>query len=255
MVDAGASVKHTNEFLVAVKQVGLAAPDYCVLTHWHWDHSFGAEALDIPLITHQKTAEALKVQSSYSFSDKALDERVAQGLEIAFCRDYMKLEMIEEERRALRLRGPDIVFDDALSIDLGGVRCDLKHVAGDHADDSIIIYVPEDKTLFLGDCTYQCLHGPLPYYSSEATLVLVSKLLKYDVNYALESHTDDVYIKESFERYLNVLASFATLVQTLNEEEALAREVKKQFLDLSHEDSEEYSKMFLNGLKSRRTPG
>ena len=252
MIDAGASAKHTNEFLEAVKQAGLSAPDYCVLTHWHWDHSFGAEALDIPLIAHQKTAEALKVQSSYSFSDKALDERVAQGLEIAFCRDYMKLEMNEEERRALQLRSPDIVFENALSIHLGDVSCELKHVAGDHADDSVVIYIPEDKTLFLGDCTYQCLYSRLPYHSSEVTLELVNKLSNYDVAYALESHTDEVYTRESFKSYMNLLSSFASLVQNIDDEETLEREVKKQFPDLSREDIGEYSMMFLNGLKGER---
>jgi len=65
MVDAGASVKHTNEFLEAVKQSGLPSPNYCVLTHWHWDHSFGAEALDIPIIAPKRTAEALSMQAGY----------------------------------------------------------------------------------------------------------------------------------------------------------------------------------------------
>lgn len=252
MVDAGASVKHTNEFLEAVKQAGLSAPDYCVLTHWHWDHSFGAEVLDIPLIAHKKTVEALNIQSGYSFSDEALDERVAQGLEIAFCRDYMKLEMNEAERRTLQIRSPDIVFDDALMIDLGGVTCDLKHVAGDHADDSIVIYVLEDKTLFLGDCAYQCLYSKLPYYSSEATLKLINRLSSYDVTHALESHSDEVYTKESFKTYLKVLASFATLIQEITDEATLESEVKKQCPDLPQEDIEEYSLMFLNGLKSER---
>jgi len=250
MIDAGASVKHTNEFLAAIMQAGLSAPTYCVLTHWHWDHSFGAQALNIPLIAHKKTAEALKIQAGYVFSDAALDERVEQGLEIAFCRDYMKLEMNETERLALQPRSPDIVFEKALTINLGSVTCELKHVAGDHASDSVVIYVPEEKTLFLGDCTYQCLYSKLPYYSSEATLKLVNNLSSYEVTYALESHTEELYSKESFKQYLTILASFATLVQNIKDEDRLAREVSKLLPDLDQEDRKEYSTLFLNGLKS-----
>lgn len=249
MVDAGASVKHTNEFLDAVKHAGLSSPDYCVLTHWHWDHSFGAEALSIPLIAQRKTAQALSVQAGYSFSDEALDTRVSEGLEIAFCRDYMKIEMSEEERLALQLRSPDIVFDGALSINLGDLTCELRHVAGDHADDSVVIYVPEDKALFLGDCAYQCLYSRLPHYSSEATLKLIEKLSGYDVSHALESHTDEVYTKESFGHYLKVLGSFACLVRDTDDEAVISREIKKQLPNLSKEDIEEYSSLFLNALK------
>ena len=249
MVDAGASLKHTNEFLEAVKQAGLAAPDYCVLTHWHWDHSFGAEALTTPLIAHRKTAEALALQASYSFSDEALDERVAQGLEIAFCRDYMKLEMNAAERSDLQLRQPDIVFETTLFIDLGGVRCELRHVGGDHADDSVVIYVPEDRALFLGDCAYQCLYSQLPYYSAETTLGLVNELASFDLEYALESHTEEVYTHENFSSYMKTLQTFAVLVQQVSDEEALKHEVKQQLPELDQEDVEEYSMMFLNGLK------
>ena len=251
MVDAGASVKHTNEFLETLKEAGLPSPDYCVLTHWHWDHSFGAEALNLPLIAHRKTAEALTVQSNYSFSNKALDKRVAKGLEIAFCRDYMKLEMTEAERLNLQIRLPDIVFEDSLSINLGNVTCELEHVAGDHADDSVVVYIPDDKTLFLGDATYQCLYSELPYYSAEGTLALIRKLSRYDVRHALESHTDELYTHESFGHYLNMLASLANLVQDNSNEETLKRAVKKQFPDLAQEDIEEYSLMFLNGLTSK----
>lgn len=249
MVDAGASVKHTNEFLEAVKQANLSPPDYCALTHWHWDHSFGAEALDIPLIAHKRTAENLATQARYSFSNEALDERVEQGLEIAFCRDYMKLEMTQEERFTMQLHEPDIIFEDTLNINLGSIGCELKHVAGDHADDSVVIYVPEDKVLFLGDATYQCLYSNLPHYSSQGVFDLVKKLSNYEVMYALESHTDELYSKESFCNYLKVLESFASLVRNISDEITLKHEIKTQLPTLAQEDIEDYTIMFLNGLK------
>ncbi len=41
-----------------------------------------------------------------------------------------------------------------MELDLGEVTCVLKHVGGDHAHDSVVIYVKEEKILFLGDCIY-----------------------------------------------------------------------------------------------------
>lgn len=83
--------------------------------------------------------------------------------------------------------------------------CKLEYVAGDHADDSVVIYIPEYKILFLGDATYQCLCSHLPYYSSQGVLELIKKLSKYNIQYALESHTDQPNTKDSFKAYLTLL--------------------------------------------------
>jgi glyoxylase-like metal-dependent hydrolase (beta-lactamase superfamily II) len=44
-----------------------------------------------------------------------------------------------------------MTFEDEVQIDLGGITCIIKHVGGDHADDSVVIYIKEEKILFLGD--------------------------------------------------------------------------------------------------------
>ena len=45
-VDAGHSEAHTAEFYTALKQAGLPLPKITVLTHWHWDHTFGMHAVN-----------------------------------------------------------------------------------------------------------------------------------------------------------------------------------------------------------------
>ena len=64
-----------------------------------------------------------------------------------------------------------------------------------------------------------------------------------------------MYTGESFERYLNVLEVFATFAQDICDRETLVREARQQLPDLAREDIEEYSAMFLNGLKSRHVLG
>ena len=46
-----------------------------------------------------------------------------------------------------------------MSINLGGVSCELLHCNGPHSDDAVICYIPEDKILFLGDSNCKDLYG------------------------------------------------------------------------------------------------
>jgi glyoxylase-like metal-dependent hydrolase (beta-lactamase superfamily II) len=205
LVEAGASTAHTELFLKTLAAQNIPAPRYAVLTHWHWDHSFGAAALGgIPLIGQRETARQLQIQSAYDWSDEALDQRVANGLEIAFCRDMIKAEM--PDRSDLRIITPDIVFDDVLTVDLGDLTCEIQHVGGDHSSDSSIVYVPQERVVFLGDCHYLNIHHEPRYYTPERIFPLVERLLRYEADIYIEGHSEDVLERQelvSFERDLH----------------------------------------------------
>ena len=47
----------------------------------------------------------------------------------------------------------DIVFEGDMTIDLGGCTVKILQTKAPHTDDSTLVYVCEDKTLFLGDAT------------------------------------------------------------------------------------------------------
>ena len=87
------------------------------------------------------------------WSDSALDQRVKEGSEIAFCRDMIKLELPHRSQRVFKI--PEISFDSEIEIDLGGVSCQIKHVGGDHAEDSSIVFIPEDGIVFLRLCPHR----------------------------------------------------------------------------------------------------
>ena len=40
-IDAGNSAAHVKEFYREIEEAGLVLPTYTVLTHAHWDHSYG----------------------------------------------------------------------------------------------------------------------------------------------------------------------------------------------------------------------
>jgi glyoxylase-like metal-dependent hydrolase (beta-lactamase superfamily II) len=153
VVDAGASPAHARSLSAELERHDLPPPRCVALTHWHWDHGFGLGAFDVPALAGAETRRIVGVLAGLDWSDEALDERVAQGREIAFCRDMLRLELLDRADR--RLRVPERDINSAATLDLGGLSCRLLHVGGDHSPDSIVVHVPQEGVVFLGDAVYE----------------------------------------------------------------------------------------------------
>ena len=175
-----------------------------MLTHWHWDHSFGGAALDVPIIAHRETAAELAHQASLDWSDAALDARVEAGEEIAFCRDMIRIEI--PDRCDLDIVLPQIVFDDHLELDLGGVHVTIDHVGGDHAADSCVFHVVEDDLIVLGDCLYQRLYAPEPFLTVASVQALTARIGAYGARLAIEGHDDTLLDGDALARRLSDLS-------------------------------------------------
>jgi glyoxylase-like metal-dependent hydrolase (beta-lactamase superfamily II) len=213
LLEVGASVAHTSSFLAALAPLGLPPLRTAVLTHWHWDHAFGGAALEVPIIAHRATAVELARQAALDWSDAALDARVEAGTEIAFCRDMIRIEI--PDRSDLEIMLPQVVFDDRLELDLGGVHVALEHVGGDHAADSVVMHVVEDGLLMLGDCLYQRLYAPDPYLTPAAVLALTARIQALGARLAIEGHDDTLLDTAAFTRRLHDLRNAAERVHAL----------------------------------------
>jgi glyoxylase-like metal-dependent hydrolase (beta-lactamase superfamily II) len=185
-VDAGNSPGHAHILRDKIAEHGLAAPSYGMLTHWHWDHVFGSAALDVPTFAHAETQRIVRIMARLDWSDAALDQRVAEGVEIEFCQQMIKAEL--PDRSALVIRPPEIGFGAEVELSLGGVTCQIFHVGGDHSPDSSVVYIPEDKIVFLGDCIYDDLyHGPRRC-TAAVLFPLLDRLLAYEADFYLAAH-------------------------------------------------------------------
>jgi glyoxylase-like metal-dependent hydrolase (beta-lactamase superfamily II) len=179
------------------------------------------------------------------WSDAALDERVAAGIEIEFCRDMMKLELPDQTQR--RLIPPDIAFTTQVTLDLGGISSHLIHVGGDHAPDATIVYVPEERILFLGDCIYPNLYHQPPCYTTQRLFPLIDRLLSYEVDYYLEAHNPDPVPHTEMREYMARLKTIGQEVDHRgNDREAILAALQDRG-DLS-EDDIELVDYFLAGL-------
>lgn len=194
MLDAGASDAHARLFLDALATQGIAPPTAVVLTHSDWDHVFGAVEVGAPVIAHRLTDIALAELSATDWSDQALDARVAAGERSAQHAANIKEEM--PAPRNVRVARGDILFDAGIDLELGGATIQVRHVGGDHAADSTVIYVQQDRLLFLGDALYESTGGEAGgaarTLTAERAFPLLDAVLAVDAELYVEGHTETV---------------------------------------------------------------
>jgi glyoxylase-like metal-dependent hydrolase (beta-lactamase superfamily II) len=182
-LDAGSSAAHAREFLRVLAGDGVAGPSHVVLTHSHWDHVFGAAELTAHVIAQERTAAYLEQLAATDWSDEALDRRVTSGEASPQHAENVKAEL--PSPRDVRISPAEIVFRDGLDLRLGGVRVQVRHVGGDHADDSTVVFVEPDGLLFLGDCLYE---APSGCYTSERVGPLVDTVRGFGAQLFVEGH-------------------------------------------------------------------
>lgn len=245
LIDAGNSSNNAKLFLQQLKGIGVEA-DLLVLSHWHWDHVFGMRDISVPSISYIKTYEKIKEMQSLSWEDKDLDERVRAGTEIPFCADAMKKEFGDE--RDIQVQLPTIVFEDRMNVHLGGVTCEIEHVGGDHSSDSCVIYIPEEKALFVGDCLYANMYAEKWNYTVKNTLKLIEQLEKYDADIYFLSHHPALLTKEAFQSFLQLLKNCALLTKKhAGNEEAIRQEMVENLQHELNEEELETITFFVNG--------
>ncbi|WP_018884551.1 MBL fold metallo-hydrolase [Paenibacillus massiliensis] len=186
LLDAGNSLEHANAFKAELERRGIREPDILVLTHWHWDHSFGMHAWDIPAIAHTRTSEMLTRLADLTWSESTLETLIADGTINDESASHIRLEY--DDPAQVRVIAPDIHFSERLKLELGDVTCELVHVGGDHSEDSCFLHVLEDNVLFLGDALAPAIYGGPRRYRSTEFLRLLGLAYAYDASWYVESH-------------------------------------------------------------------
>jgi glyoxylase-like metal-dependent hydrolase (beta-lactamase superfamily II) len=186
VIEAGNSAAHVQLLQAELERHNLPAPSFVALTHWHWDHIFGGVAFAAPLLAGAETQRIVRRLASFDWSDAALDQRVADGREIVFCRDMLKLELPDPAARIVRV--PEIGFVGELTLDLGGAICRLAPLGGDHSPDGILVHLPQERVAFIGDAIYDDIyHGPRRL-TTAGLFPLLDALLALDVDYYIAGH-------------------------------------------------------------------
>ncbi len=201
IVEGGASPKHAAEWVAAVEGLGGPPVRFAALTHYHWDHVFGCSALGVPVIAQRGTWQVMSAMARLDWRDAALDARVARGEERPVLADHMKIEMTDAERGALTISPPEVIFDEEVELDLGEIHARVIHVGGDHTPDSSIVFIPEERTVFLGDCLYNGSIGQAGwYYTTRRLFPLLDRLQALEADHYLLAHEESPMTRDDLAR-------------------------------------------------------
>ena len=155
-VDAGHSEEHTREFYRALEEEGLPLPKLTVITHWHWDHTFGMHAVHGLCLANERTNQYLD-----AFRKRLDKEGTAFFLEMD-----ERIRNEYEDGKPVVVTPADLVFRGEMLLDAGNCPIRVFQAEAPHTDDSTLIEIPGEKLLILGDCT----GGAFPEWTVDQTL-------------------------------------------------------------------------------------
>jgi glyoxylase-like metal-dependent hydrolase (beta-lactamase superfamily II) len=154
-IDAGHSEEHLREFYDALKEKDLPLPELTILTHWHWDHTFAMHAVNGLTLANRRTDEYLR-----RFIEERSEEKDKEFLKLdpSITREYV--------HQKLTVVPADLVFENDITVDAGGILVKAFRAVSPHTDDATLILLPEEKVLFFGDA----ISGVFPTWIADPVL-------------------------------------------------------------------------------------
>lgn len=143
VVDTLISSKEAQRFISDIKAVSDKPIKYVVNTHEHLDHSLGNAdfiKLGAAVVSHvncKKNAEAAAPTILQKAKNYGLTDELMLGTKIAEA---------------------SLSFNNKMEIDLGDRKVELIYAGQSHTNGSILVYVPDTKTLFAGDILFTNFH-------------------------------------------------------------------------------------------------
>ena len=185
-IDAGNSAAHAQRMKDELTRNALPKPDFVAITHSHWDHTYGLCATEGVSIASTATQRHLEAMSAWTWTEEAMQKRLETREDILFCHEHILLEYPELD--LIRVTTADLVFDERLTLDLGGLHAQLLRLANSHADDCVVVFIPEEKVIYLGDICYEDLHHEPPCWHRTRFTALCEALRGLDFDWAVPGH-------------------------------------------------------------------
>lgn len=152
LVDAGNSPRLAREIKAELLRCHLPPVTRIVYTHHHWDHVYGACEFGVPVTAHIRCTAILEEESKKSWGIALLNEEIRRNPKLTA--SYRARARAVDNWDSFQIIVPQHVFEKQELIHLDGLSLELEHVGGAHAEDSIIVKVPQEGVMFLGDCFY-----------------------------------------------------------------------------------------------------
>ena len=184
-IDAGHSEAHIREFYDLLQKEGLPLPALTVLTHWHWDHTFAMHAVNGLTLANKRTNEHL-LECMKKIEANGPDE---------FLNLYDSIRKEYAGGKEMIAVPADIVFEGEMTLDPGGCTVRILQSQAPHTDDSTLVYIGDDHTLFVGDAT--CAEFPNGAKDRKLAGELADKIRSTGADICVEGHWQPVKTEDT----------------------------------------------------------
>ena len=190
IIDGGNSKKHINHFYKELTKNKLPLPKYSILTHHHWDHSFGLYYSNTTTYGLNETNNIL-IKHKEILKSGGIKELINQNELPKFCFDHILLEYKGKSKQA-KLKLVDKLIESTFEID----NLIMFNFPSNHTTENLAILDKKTQILFLGDA----LCGKIVDYDFIKDKVIIkeqlSLLKKLEFSIAIESHNAPVNKEE-----------------------------------------------------------
>ena len=188
VVDATYLPSRARADIALIRSVTDKPVRYLVYTHWHMDHNNGAVSYrsafpGVTIASERETGEFIALNSVYWAKRSTAPGSTRRAAiaelerEVAGGQDSTGHALAPEEKRrlgviirqrkgeldelaTLEVVSPTLVFDKALTLQLGRRRIELRDQGRANSPHDVTIYLPDEKIFFTGDIVVQ---SPLPF--------------------------------------------------------------------------------------------
>ncbi|MFE9906344.1 MBL fold metallo-hydrolase [Streptomyces achromogenes] len=138
LVDTAATERRALALREAVKSVSPALPRLLVNTHSHGDHTFG----------------------NYLFPEAAVVGHRGTRAEVTQVGLHLTTLWPDVCWGDLKLRPPQVTFEDRLTVHVGGTEVQVLHLGPAHTGSDVVVWLPGQRVLFTGDIV---MSGATPF--------------------------------------------------------------------------------------------
>jgi cyclase len=225
--DANGTPAAAAAVLAEIRKMTDAPVRYLVLSHWHWDHWYGAEVYnqafpDLQIITHE-AGRRLMMGPALAFNKPGLEtglpayvaslekkvaaEEAADPKPAELPRHQQLLEddrFFVEQKTGVHHTFANVTFSDRLNLYLGDRHIQVLHYDRAVTPGDTFVYLPEEKVLITGDLLVNPVSFALSCYPTE-WLRTLERMDALDARVIVPGHGEPLRDKDLLEATMEVM--------------------------------------------------
>ena len=209
--DANGTPAAAAAVLAEIRKMTRQPVRYLVLSHWHWDHWYGAEVYRqafprIQIIAHE-TTRRLMMGPALAFNQPGMARLEAHLREDRF---------FLAQKRGVHHTFPNLTYTDSLTLYLGTRRIQVLHYDRAVTPGDTFLYLPDDKVLVTGDLLINPITFALGCYPT-GWINTLDRLDRLDARVIIPGHGEPLHDKAILETHLALLRELSRLGKSAKE--------------------------------------